>query len=111
MPDPTALGEMYELLDSYVCWVGSMGDEDARNLISRATRTAAAPPTETDVSIMLSLAGRFPALLRATCHTAMPTARLLTSAQKIVADETVVDEIMKKRNRFKLGETNQEERG
>lgn len=68
LPDPTALGEMYELLDSYVCWVGSMGDEDARNLISRATRTAAAPPTETDVSIILSLTGRFPALLRATCQ-------------------------------------------
>lgn len=68
LPDPTALGEMYELLDSFVCWVGSMGDEDARNLICRATRTAPEPPTETDVAMMLSLTGRFPVLLRATCQ-------------------------------------------
>lgn len=68
LPDPTGLGEMYELLDNYICWVGAMSGEDARNLIARATRTAPVTPTEADVTTMLTLTGGFPSLLRAACH-------------------------------------------
>lgn len=68
LPDPTMLGEMYELLDNYVCWVGAMIEADGRNLIARATRSAPIAPTETDIKTMLNLTGGFPALLRATCH-------------------------------------------
>jgi hypothetical protein len=68
LPDPTRLGEMYELLDNYTCWVGAMSEEDARNLIARATRAAPLVPSEADVTTILTLTGSFPSLLRATCN-------------------------------------------
>lgn len=68
LPDPSILGDMYELLDHYVCWVGAMQDDDARNLIAQAMQTASIAPTETDVITMLALTGNYPALLRATCY-------------------------------------------
>lgn len=68
LPDPAGLGEMYELLDNYVCWVGAMSEEDGRNLIARAIRVAPTPPPEADVTAMVSLTGGFPSLLRAVCQ-------------------------------------------
>jgi hypothetical protein len=68
LPDPTVLGEMYELLDNYVCWVGAMNEPDSRNLIARATRAAPMAPADSDLKTMLNLTGGFPSLLRATCH-------------------------------------------
>ena len=68
LSEPEILGDMYELLDNYVLWVGSMNDQDARNLISQATHLASESPTEPDIVAMLALTGRFPALLRMTCH-------------------------------------------
>jgi hypothetical protein len=67
-PDPAILGDMYELLDHYVCWVGAMQDADARNLIAQATQAAPIAPTKTDMTTMLALTGNYPALLRATCY-------------------------------------------
>jgi hypothetical protein len=68
LPDPTILGEMYELLDNYVCWIGAMNEEDCRNLVTRAVHTATSPPSDTDIMTMLNWTGYFPALLRATCQ-------------------------------------------
>ena len=68
LPDPTILGNMYELLDNYVCWVGAMTEADSRNLIARATYAAPTRPGEADIVTMLTLAGGYPALLRAMCH-------------------------------------------
>ncbi|MBN1220255.1 MAG: winged helix-turn-helix domain-containing protein [Anaerolineae bacterium] len=68
LPDPAILGQMYELVDNYTCWVGAMNEADARNLIARATRAAAGSLSEKDITTMLALTGRFPALLRATCY-------------------------------------------
>ena len=68
LPDPTSLGDMYELLDNYVCWLGAMEDADSRNLIARATPTATPPPTDADIATMIALTGGYPALLRAVCH-------------------------------------------
>lgn len=65
LPNPEALGDLYELLDSHVCWVGAMSESDARWVIAQATHTAAQPPTEQESAAMLSLAGNFPALLKA----------------------------------------------
>jgi len=68
LADPTVLGQMYELLDSYICWVGAMNNSDAKNLITRAFSAADVSPGEQDVSVMLTLTGNFPALLRAVCQ-------------------------------------------
>ena len=67
LPDPTMLGDMYALLDSYICWIGSMQESDGRHVIARATHAAAVPPDEADIRSMLSLTGGYPALLRAIC--------------------------------------------
>jgi hypothetical protein len=68
LSDPTVLGELYELLDTHVCWVGSMDEADARRLIADETLLAATPPTEADIRSFLNLSGGHPALLKVTCH-------------------------------------------
>jgi hypothetical protein len=68
LPDPAILGDMYELLDNYICWLGAMNDDDARNLMARATRAASVSPSEADLTAMLALTGGYPALLRAVCY-------------------------------------------
>lgn len=65
LPDPTVLGDMYELLDSHVCWVGAMTKADARLMLERVLHAADSPPSEADISTMLALSGNFPVLLRA----------------------------------------------
>jgi hypothetical protein len=65
LPDPRALGDMYELLDSNVCWIGAMEETDARQMLDRILKSASSPPTEAETQAMLALSGRFPVLLRA----------------------------------------------
>lgn len=64
LPDPDRLGELYELLDRNVCWVGALTEPDARNLIARTIGAAAALPAEAECQAMLRLSGNFPALLK-----------------------------------------------
>ncbi len=68
LPNPEALGDVYELLDSHVCQVGAMNEADARNLLGRTTHTAPSPPTEAELQAMLALSGHFPVLLKAIGH-------------------------------------------
>lgn len=63
--DPAALGELYEILDTCVCWVGRMEPDDARFVVLQATHTAAPPPDEEDVAAFMELSGGFPSLLKA----------------------------------------------
>lgn len=81
-PDSAALGDMYVLLDRYICWVGPMVEADARQLIAqemgtvptpdpkieKSAETAPKPLAEEEVQLLLALTGRFPALLKAACH-------------------------------------------
>jgi hypothetical protein len=66
--DPDALGEMYEILDTHVCWVGPMNETDARQLIAEEVHAAPSPPNDDDVAHLLALTGGYPALLKAACH-------------------------------------------
>ena len=79
LPDPNMLGEMYILLDSYICWVGAMDEADARQLIEQETGVVPIirsesgeqrrnPLTESEIRQLLALTGGFPALLKAACH-------------------------------------------
>lgn len=63
LPRPELVGELYELLDRNVCWVGVMTDADAEALLLRATATASSPPTTAEICAMSRLAGNFPVLL------------------------------------------------
>jgi hypothetical protein len=65
LPDPTALGDMYELLDSHVCWVGAMSETDARYMLDTVLYTVPPPPSEPEIQLMLTLTGCFPVLLKA----------------------------------------------
>jgi DNA-binding winged helix-turn-helix (wHTH) protein len=64
LPDSTALGDMYQLLDSRVCWVSAMNEADARYMLGSVLHTAHAAPTEAEIAAMLALSGRFPYLLK-----------------------------------------------
>jgi DNA-binding winged helix-turn-helix (wHTH) protein len=64
----TALGDMYDLLDSHVCWVGAMSDQDVRWMITQNAQFATSSPSETEVTTMLRLSGNFPALIKAIVH-------------------------------------------
>jgi DNA-binding winged helix-turn-helix (wHTH) protein len=66
--DPAVLGEMYEILDTHVCWVGPMDETDARRLIAEETYMASPSPSEAEVVYLLTLTGGHPALLKAACH-------------------------------------------
>ncbi len=66
--DPADLGEMYEILDTHVCWVGAMDEVDARRLIAEETRAVPHPISEAEIVHLLALTGAYPALLKAACH-------------------------------------------
>lgn len=68
LANPAALGELYELLDTYVCWVQPMDEADARQLIADETSDGHETLDEADIWRILDLTGRHPALLKATCH-------------------------------------------
>ncbi len=68
LPDPEALGEMYEILDTHTCWIGPMNDDDARQVIAEEMRAGQTHPTEETQAHLLRLTGGYPALLKAVCH-------------------------------------------
>lgn len=65
LPDPSALGDMYELLDSHVCWVSALSETDAQHMLDSLMRTTPTGPSRGEVTVMLALSGRFPVLLKA----------------------------------------------
>lgn len=67
LSDPAALGELYELLDTYVCYIGAMTAVDSRQLVIRETRLAARPPDEDEVEALLALSGCYASLLKVVC--------------------------------------------
>lgn len=73
LPDPEALGEMYEILDTHTCWVGPMSAGDARQVVAEETQAGPQRPTEDVIAHLLALTGGYPALLKAACHWWMDT--------------------------------------
>jgi DNA-binding winged helix-turn-helix (wHTH) protein len=65
---PAELGEMYELLDTHVCWVGPMSEPDARQMIDRELTGVPDVPDESAAAHLMALTGGYPALLKAVCH-------------------------------------------
>lgn len=68
LSNPSILGELYELLDTHVCWVGPMSEADARRLIAEETEPVAQNVEKQAVQKLLSLTGNHPALLKTACH-------------------------------------------
>jgi len=68
LPDPDALGELFELLDMHVCWVGPLNEADARHLIATVTKPARTAILDRDAAVLTDLSGGYPGLLKAACH-------------------------------------------
>lgn len=68
LSNPGALGELCELLDSHVCWVGPMNPKDARFLIAVETGSDETAIAQGDLDRLLALTGGHPGLLKALCH-------------------------------------------
>jgi hypothetical protein len=66
--DPDHLGEMRELLDRFVCWIGPMAEADARYMIDSLTGMTAYRPGEAETAHLLALTGSYPALLKVVCR-------------------------------------------
>jgi len=84
LDDPGILGELYEILDTHVCWIGPMAEADARHLIAEETARAPDPPAEAEVARLLDLTGGYPALLKAACHRWLDRAVVKTGDQVAV---------------------------
>jgi hypothetical protein len=63
--DPLGLGELYEIVDSHVCWLGSMERDDARWVISQVETATGRTFDEAQIEWLINLTGGYPALLRA----------------------------------------------
>ncbi|MFL5802636.1 MAG: winged helix-turn-helix domain-containing protein [Roseiflexaceae bacterium] len=75
LPDPAILGDMYELFDSYICYVGALAADDSRQMLEGVLRAAPEAPGEADVAAMLRLSGGFPSLLKTIAQWWMLTAQ------------------------------------
>jgi hypothetical protein len=68
LPDPAVLGDLYDLFDSHICYVGAMTREDSRHMLARIVRPTSPAPTEAEAEAMLRLSGGFPSLLKASAQ-------------------------------------------
>ena len=57
-------GELYEIFDTHICWIGSMSESDAQELVRQETCMASALPTESEVQVLRELSGAFPSVLK-----------------------------------------------
>lgn len=64
--DREALGELYELLDTFACRIQPMEESHARQLVEQ--ETGARKPADAQLRRLLALSGRYPSLLKTACH-------------------------------------------
>ncbi len=68
LSDPAVLGDLYELLDTYICWVQPIAEADALQLVHDETDHHLESLSANEIRRILELAGSNPALLKAICH-------------------------------------------
>lgn len=68
LPDPAVFGDMYELFDYHVCYVGALTLSDAAHMLAVLLRDDHAEPDEAELAALLGLCGGFPSLLRTTAN-------------------------------------------
>ncbi len=87
--DPDDLGDMYELLDNRICWVGRMSESDARYMINQIISVTRSDVDDTVIEAILALSGFFPIVIKALCHwwLANPDQLNGTSWAKILKDK------------------------
>jgi len=86
---PDELGELYEILDTHVCWVGSMQREDARWVVSQVEEGMGRPFGDEQIERLIDLTGAYPALLRSASlwlAQASPVPDAATWERELLAD-------------------------
>lgn len=63
--DPAELGELVEILDTHVCWLGTMERDDARWVIAQVEEEMNVSFSGEHIERLIDLTGGYPALLRA----------------------------------------------
>lgn len=63
--DLAELEELYEILDTHLCWLGPMEEDDARWVIGQVEEGAGKSFAEEHIEHLIELTGGYPALLRA----------------------------------------------
>lgn len=64
LPDGVSLGDLHDILDRHVCWVGSMTVEDARSMLMRDVLPSDQSLPDDSIAAILRLSGLFPGLLK-----------------------------------------------
>ncbi len=67
LAEPELLGELFQLLDTHVCWVGAMGWADSQAFIAQEVGRVAQATTEAEAARLFAITGGYPALLKAAC--------------------------------------------
>ncbi|GJM41891.1 MAG: hypothetical protein DHS20C20_21730 [Ardenticatenaceae bacterium] len=67
MPEPEIFGELYQLLDTHVCWVGAMSQADSQLFIVQEIGRANQKASAEEIALLLALTGGYAALLKAAC--------------------------------------------
>lgn len=67
VPEPQVLGDLYQLLDTHVCWIGAMRPADAQMFIVQAFGRANQQALPEEIAQLVILTGGYPALLKAAC--------------------------------------------
>jgi hypothetical protein len=63
--DPQEIGEIYELLDTHLCWVGAMVEADACWVINQVAQATGRSFTQAEMARLIELTGSYPSLLKA----------------------------------------------
>jgi hypothetical protein len=90
--DPIELGELYEILDTHVCWLGPMEKADARWVIGQVEESTGQSFDDEQAEQLIVLTGGYPALLRAASLwlAQVATTPSTTDWEKCLLDETTV---------------------
>ncbi|MCP4415767.1 MAG: helix-turn-helix domain-containing protein, partial [Chloroflexi bacterium] len=67
MPEPDVMGELYQLLDMHICWVGAMSKVDAREFIVREVGRGQQTMPVNENEMLITLTGGYATLLKAAC--------------------------------------------
>lgn len=67
LPNPEALGDLYQLLDTHVCWVGAMKEADVRQFINQEMQRGQKTMRENEIEQLVALTGGYASLLKAAC--------------------------------------------
>lgn len=60
--------DLYRLFTTHLYFLGPLKEEDARYSIARRTQVSAAPPTEDEIQMIVTLTGGYPTLVKAICR-------------------------------------------